>query len=162
LTNATFNNGQQIWTLVYHPTNVQLDAGAVNPITATWNTASGNWTTNSGSPNFTTPWTCSMAVVNGCVPNNGHDGLGNVIAGANYDVVLNSVGNTMTLNSSSSPTNITVNSLTDTKGALTLTGTGSLTVTGNVAINDTLTVFPTARVLVQGNLSNFSAGTLTG
>lgn len=155
LLNNTFDGGLEKWNVLYNDggNNVVLQAAAVAEINASWTTASGNWTTNSGSPSFTTNWTCSPPIAGGCVPNNG--GIGG------FAVTLNSAGNTMTLNSTDVPSSIQINSLNNQAGKLDVAN-ASLTVLGNITNSDTIQVDAGGSIHAQGNLTNFSAGTLSG
>jgi hypothetical protein len=63
---------------------------------ATWNDATGNWTT-------TSDWNCPSLGVH-CIPNNG--------SGASYNVLINTAYSIVTLDKSSSLTGITINALT--------------------------------------------------
>src|SRR5439155_14255936 len=96
--NATFNGGTEQWNVLYgvNGNTVQLIAANVRatPVAASWTTSSGNWTT-------ATQWSCTPGPAT-CVPNNNVSNT--------YNVTLNSSGNTLSLNASSSPTNITISS----------------------------------------------------
>jgi hypothetical protein len=81
---------------------------ALGQDTATWSAGSGNWTTPA-------EWSCTPGP-GACVPNNN--------VSNNYTAVLNSPGNTLTLDSTSSPTGISINNLTLTAGTLGV-GTGT-------------------------------------
>jgi fibronectin-binding autotransporter adhesin len=163
--NTTFDTGLEKWTVSKVGNNEVLLANAVGPITATWTgqvVAPDNWTTNNAG---TTNWNCSIAVLGGCMPNNNSP-----VAGTLYNAVLNfggSGGNTLTLGSSDSPTNITINGLNIQAGTLDVNRTGvpavSLTVTGTTTNSDTMQAEGGATItLATNNLTNLASGTLTG
>jgi hypothetical protein len=147
LENATFDGGTQHWVAIYNANNVQLEAESVtNAFTATWSGASANWTAGG------TTWACTPGPAN-CTPNN--------VSGNTYSAILNSAGNTLTLNGSSSPNAITVTSVDIQHGTLDVAGTGSLTTTGNFTNSDTVKV-DVGGAIVANNLTNYSGGTLSG
>ena len=125
-------------------------------MTATWNTASGNWTTNSGSPSFTTNWTCSTSVTGGCVPNNS--------SSFNYTAVLNSAGNVMTLDATDSPKSVTISNLNIQAGELDVNSGASLTVTGSTTVGDSVddVIRADGSTVNVGTLTNLASGVLTG
>jgi hypothetical protein len=152
---TTFNNGKEKWTVSNVGNNEVLLASSVNPINATWTTSSGNWTQNTGSPSFTTKWSCDVAVMGGCVPNN------NVPPGTTYNAILNSAGNTMTLSNTDTPSNIAVNDVNLQHGTLVVTGGATLTSNGNLTNSDTLQVDGGSKI-TAGNLTNYNTGALSG
>ena len=99
-----FQMGGVNWTVAYNSNNVILDAVSLagGLITATWNTGSGHWTT-------ATEWSCTPGSPN-CLPNNNSSNI--------YAAVLNSAGNTLTLDGSDSPKSITINTLSLQAGTL--------------------------------------------
>ena len=110
-----FSNGPKFtedgysWTITYGANDIILTAGAIaQNYTATWSNGSGNWTDN-------TRWTCNPSL-SPCVPNNNSSFV--------FNVVTNSPGQTLTLDSSSNPTSITINSLSLVAGTLNI-GTGA-------------------------------------
>jgi fibronectin-binding autotransporter adhesin len=115
------------WQVLYNQgggNNIELEAEQVivsGNYTATWSTGNNNWSSASA-------WTCVPALAP-CVPNNGTP------AGDTYAAVLNSSGNTLTLN-----TAVTVNSVDLQNGTLAMSG-GSLTAldTFTVETNGTIT-----------------------
>jgi PEP-CTERM motif len=64
-------------------------------VTATWNDATGNWTTASD-------WNCPSSGVN-CVPNN--------TSSTSYDVFINTLGANVTLDDTSTPSSVAINTL---------------------------------------------------
>jgi PEP-CTERM motif len=98
------------WTIAYNSNNIILNGISLvgGLITATWNTASGNWTTAA-------EWSCSPGPST-CVPNNNGSNV--------YAAVLDSGGNTLTLDDTSIPSSITIDTLTLTAGTLSV-GTGA-------------------------------------
>jgi hypothetical protein len=106
----TFSEDGYNWTLSYATSGEVLLTAGVTPtlVGATWSTSSGNWTNPA-------EWTCSPSY-SPCMPNN------NPLTA--FTATLNSPGNTLTLDSTSSPTTININSLTLTAGTLDI-GTGA-------------------------------------
>jgi hypothetical protein len=100
------------WTVAYNSNNVILDAVSLvgSLITATWNTPTGNWTTAS-------KWSCTPGPAN-CVPNNNASNV--------YAAILNSPGQTLTLDIASSPSSIAINTLAVTAGTLDVASGASL------------------------------------
>lgn len=113
-----FNSGTEFWQVSYNGTNIVLTAENVAAAVenATWSSGTGNWTDASGR------WSCSPSAAT-CVPSNGTP------AGTNYTATLNSLGATLTLNSTSSPTSVSVNSLTMTAGTLNIGSGATLNLT---------------------------------
>jgi fibronectin-binding autotransporter adhesin len=113
---GTFSNGTSFqadgfnWTLTYNPNDILLTAGSIVPglVAATWSTTGGNWTDQ-------TRWSCNPSF-SPCMPNNAN--------GTAFTANINSPGNTLTLDSSSTPTSITINSLALTAGTLNI-GSGA-------------------------------------
>jgi hypothetical protein len=151
--NTTFDNGLEAWK-VSSPNgkNEVLLASAVGPVTATWTGPSGDWTANSGSPDFTTNWSCNVAIFGGCVPNNN--------AAASYDAVLNSAGNTLALNSGDT---VTVSSLDVPNGQVTANAGSSLTA-GTTTVGSSVddVIESNGGAVNLGTLTNLSGGTLSG
>ncbi len=98
-------------------------APALAQVSAT-TTSGGNWTAN-------TTWACSPTL-SPCVPNNGTP------VGDNYDVGIN--GGTVLLNSSSSLTSVTIDSLSIGAAGLEISDAHTLTVTGNLTSSGLLYV----------------------
>jgi fibronectin-binding autotransporter adhesin len=153
--NTTFDDGLEKWT-VSSPNgkNEVLLASAVGPVTATWNDAVGDnsWTTNSAG---STNWSCSVAILGGCVPNNG--------AEASYDAVVN-IPATVNL---ASGNDVTVSTLTinATGGVAQVTVAGGASLTsGTTTLGDSVDdVIASAGGTVNlGTLTNLSGGTLSG
>jgi len=92
------------WTIAYNGNNIVLNGVSQvgSTITAVWNTASGDWTTAA-------KWSCAPGSST-CVPDNSNANV--------YAAVLNSGGNTLSLLSTSTPSSITVDTLTLTAGTL--------------------------------------------
>jgi hypothetical protein len=114
---GTFSNGTSFsedgynWTLTNNTSldELLLTAGTIPPlVAATWSTSSGNWTNAA-------QWTC-LPSYSPCMPNN------NPVTA--FTATLNSPGNTLTLDSTSSPTTIAINSLSLMAGTLDI-GTGA-------------------------------------
>ncbi|HMD96843.1 MAG TPA: hypothetical protein VKM93_05860 [Terriglobia bacterium] len=100
---TTFSEDGFDWTLSYGAGFVQLSAGVVpGLVAATWSTGSTNWT-NVGA------WSCNPSY-SPCVPNNN-----NLTA---FTATIDSPGNTLSLDGTSSTTNINVNSLSLVAGTL--------------------------------------------
>ena len=160
-----FALGGEVWTIAYNPTNVILNAllPANSNVTATWappapagNT--GNWTTAS-------EWNCAPGPAN-CIPNNGTP------VTTTYSAVLNSAGNILTLDGTSIPASVTVNSVTLTAGTLdvglggtlnapTYTQSGGTTQVDNGGSISTTTFNSTAGT-VQGTGTIAGAVTISG
>src|SRR5262249_35462651 len=88
-----------------------------------------------------------------CLPNN--------TVNNTYAVTLNSTGNTLTLNSSSTPANITVDSVNALAGTLSVATAASLTTTGAYANGASATLqMAGGTVSTGGAMTN--AGTITG
>ncbi|HEY6343447.1 MAG TPA: PEP-CTERM sorting domain-containing protein [Bryobacteraceae bacterium] len=123
----TFDNGLETWTVAKvgntEVLNATLTPGDV--ITATYSGPTGNWTTNSGNPDFTTNWSCNIPVATGCVPNNGTPATAVYAAVINSDVAV-------TLDNTSTPSSVAVNSLSLQEGSLNILAGATLNVTGNV------------------------------
>ncbi|HMD95755.1 MAG TPA: hypothetical protein VKM93_00275 [Terriglobia bacterium] len=112
---GTFSNGMNFsadgynWTLSYNSNDVVLSAGVIpTSVAATWSTGSGNWTNPA-------EWSCNPSY-SPCTPNNN--------SLTTFSAAVNSPGNTLTLDNTSSTTSITINSLSLVAGNLTI-GSGA-------------------------------------
>jgi hypothetical protein len=112
---GAFSNGTNFsadgynWTLTYGTGDVLLTAGAIpGLVAATWSTGSGNWTN-------TAEWGCNPTY-SPCMPNN--------TSPTAFTAEIDSPGQTLALNGSSSPMSITINSLSLVAGTLDI-GTGT-------------------------------------
>jgi hypothetical protein len=114
-----FSNGTSFmqdgytWTLTYNDAGgfVQLTAGtAPGLVAATWTTSSGNWTNPA-------EWGCTPAYTP-CVPDNNGT--------TSFTATVNSPGQELTLDSTSTPTSITINSLSLVAGTLNIGSGASL------------------------------------
>ncbi len=85
---------------------------ALGQVTGTWSTSSGNWTTPA-------EWSC-VPGPGTCLPNNNSN---------TYAAVVNSPGNTLTLDSTSSPTSISINTLSLDAGTLNIGSGATLNLT---------------------------------
>lgn len=151
LVSGTFSNapasgfamGGVNWTIAYNSSDVVLNALSLvgGLVTSTWNTASGNWTT-------ATEWACSPGPST-CVPNNN--------PGNTYGAVVNSPGDTLTLDSTSSPSSVTVNTLSLQAGTLDV-GSGAVLNLANQS-NGVTDIPNGAGLSIEGS---FSAGTNNG
>jgi hypothetical protein len=101
-------------------------------VNATWNDATGNWTTASD-------WNCSSAGVN-CVPNN--------TLTTSYDIFINTLGANVTFDNTSSPSSVAINTLSLVNGpgcappcriieSLQIENGASLSVGGDVSVVST-------------------------
>jgi fibronectin-binding autotransporter adhesin len=149
ITNDTFDGGLKDWVVSESGDNVILTAQNItNAYTATFSGPSANWTTNNSG---VTPWACSPSL-SPCTPNN--------VSGNTFSAVINSSGQTMTLNILSNPTTITVSSVDIQHGTLDVAGS-TLNVNGNFTNSDTFSTELGGKTVV-GTLTNYSGGTLTG
>jgi hypothetical protein len=151
LENAIFNSGTEQWVAIYNAHSIELEAENItNAYTATFSGPSANWTTNNSG---VTPWGCSPSL-SPCTPNN--------VNGNTFTAVINSTGQTMTLNATDSPNAITVTAVNVEHGTLDVGGTGTtLSTTGNFTNGDTVKV-DAGGAIVAGSLTNYSGGTLSG
>jgi hypothetical protein len=142
--NFTGASGAEKWVVLDSGNNIELEAETAGPtdVTATWSTGSGSW-------NTATQWSCSPGTPT-CVPNNSSSTL--------YDAVLNSSGQTLTLNSSAGPT--TVSSVTIDAGSLNVQSGATLSTTGNFSNGGTLATTDAGQVIVGGNFNNASGAAL--
>ena len=115
ITNPSFNGGTQQWVITSYTGGdgddivLEAEGAAVAPrSTATWSTGSANWTNAA--------WTFNP-VVPDSFPNNN--------AQTTFDAVVNSPGSVLTLDGTSNPTTINIDTLTLTAGTLDI-GTGGI------------------------------------
>jgi hypothetical protein len=145
LENAIFNSGTEQWVAIYNAHSVVLEAENItNAFTATWTGPNANWTDGG------TTWACTPGPAN-CTPNN--------VSGNTYSAILNSAGNTMTLNILSNPTTITVTSVDIQHGTLDVEG--ATLNTGSLTNSDTFSTENGGHT-VATTLTNYSGGTLSG
>ena len=150
ITDPLFNGGTQQWVIASTgPDDIVLEAEAVitgaTPVTATWAPPSpsgvtGNWTTAN-------EWSCAPGAPT-CVPNN--------TASDVYTAVLDSAGNTLTLDNSMGA--ITINNLTLTAGTLDIASGASL----NVLNNGLTDINANSGLILAGTFTNGSQSGLAG
>jgi T5SS/PEP-CTERM-associated repeat protein len=118
-----------------------------NAITATWSSGNGNWTTPS-------QWSCTPAPTS-CLPNNDVTDT--------YTANLSSSGHTLVLDSTSSPSTITVNSASVSSGTLQLGPNSTLNVNGPFTVGGsggaTLNILDGASLYSSGGNIATVAGT---
>jgi hypothetical protein len=149
--NASFNGGSEIWHVLYNQggDNIELEAFNVapTPVTATASGSFGNWTKSSF-------WSCAPGPST-CIPNNG--GPQNYA----YSAILKS-GAQLTLDSSSSPANVTVDSVSLQSANLNINSGASLTVNKGFTITAGQLMLNGGSVSVNGALTNSVNGTIAG
>ncbi len=130
----TFNDGTEKWNISYTGGDIVLTAASTGVVSV-----SGIW--SGGSGNFTDSDAFSCPQPAGC---------GSL---SSLNVVLNSAGNSLTLDNTSSPSSVTVNSLSVQAGTLNIANGASLTV-GSSTVNGDM-------ILLNGAGSTLNAGALT-